>query len=220
MRPEYELVVAESTAAEFHARTVPEPARPTIWWHRITAPALVLGSTQRNDVVDHEACRAAGVDVVKRRSGGGAVLLDPLDVTWIDVIVPRGAVGWSDDVHAPMVWLGERLERAFGKLGLESIEVHRGKLRSTPWSTLVCFDGVGPGELIVGGRKLVGMSQRRTRGWARMQCCWYSRYDHADLVGLLAADRRPRPDELAMVATVPSAIGALLPDTLRETLDA
>ncbi len=218
MRRDYDLVVAESTAAEFHARSVPEPARPEIWLHGITRPALVLGSTQSPDLVDHDACRAAGVDVVRRRSGGGAVLLVPGDVAWIDVIVPRGAAGWADDVHGPMVWLGRGLETALGALGVGGVGVHEGKLRSTPWSALVCFDGLGPGEVLVGGHKLIGMSQRRTRGWARLQCCWYSRHDHADLVALLAADVRPPPDHLGPVATLPGAVGARLPDALREIL--
>ena len=59
------------------------------------------------------ACRRAGVDVVRRRSGGGAVLLRPGEVTWIDVIVPAGTLAGPTDVHAPMVWLGQLLGRAF-----------------------------------------------------------------------------------------------------------
>ena len=59
--------------------------------------------------MDHEACERAGVAVVRRRSGGGAVLLVPGEVTWLDVIVPPGSAGWSDDAHVPMVWLGRHL---------------------------------------------------------------------------------------------------------------
>ncbi len=214
MAGRFELLVAESTAGDFHARPVPEPACPAIWWHRITEPALVLGSTQSVDVVDHAACRAAGVEVVRRRSGGGAVLLVPGEVTWIDVVVPRDAPGWADDVHAPMAWLGDRLALALAGFGVGDLDVHRGALRSSPWSRLVCFDGVGPGEVLVGGQKLVGMSQRRTRAWARLQCCWYARHDHADLLALLAPGDRPRPADLAPVGTVPSAVGDLVPPAL------
>jgi lipoate-protein ligase A len=34
----------------------------------------------------------------------------------------------------------------------------------------VCFAGVGPGEVLTGDRKLVGLSQRRTRHGIRIQC--------------------------------------------------
>ena len=39
--------------------------------------AVVLGSTQGLISVDQDACAAAGVDIVRRRSGGGAVLAVP-----------------------------------------------------------------------------------------------------------------------------------------------
>jgi lipoate-protein ligase A len=180
-----------------------------MWLHDITAPALVLGSTQEEAIVDADACRRAGVDVVRRRSGGGAVLLLPGEVTWIDVIVPAGAPGWSNDVHGPMVWLGGHLCRAFALVLGDDVDltVHDGALRSTPWSSLVCFDGVGAGEVLLGGHKLVGISQRRTRQAARLQCCWYSVYDPARLVELLDPSRRPSLADLASIATVPAELG-------------
>ncbi|MEP6296180.1 MAG: hypothetical protein ABJ382_02555, partial [Ilumatobacter sp.] len=188
-----------STASEFHAQAIPEPARPEVWVHDVTRPALVLGSTQRADgIVDTEACERAGFEVVRRRSGGGAVLLVPGEVTWVDVILPAGAPGWSDDVHRPMVWLGERLAEAFTAAGIEGSRVHAAGLIATEHSRLICFDGLGPGELTLGDAKLVGVSQRRTRTAARLQCCWYSSYDPATLTRLLVG--APDPADLRPVA--------------------
>jgi lipoate---protein ligase len=217
--PPYRIVRSRSTAADFHGRSVPDPARREIWRHDVTAPALVLGSTQDRSVVDLDACRRAGVDVVRRRSGGGAVLLVPGEVTWIDVIVPVGAAGWSDDVHGPMVWLGRHLAEVITALtGADDLVVHEGAMRSTPWSKQVCFDGVGAGELLLEGRKLVGISQRRTRHAARLQCCWYASYAPESLLELLDPGDRPSPGDLAPVATLPAlladAIVAALADTL------
>lgn len=62
----YRVVRSRSTAGDFHARTVPVPASREIWRHDITTPALVLGSTQDRSDVDIEACRRAGVEVVRR----------------------------------------------------------------------------------------------------------------------------------------------------------
>ncbi|MGA9279297.1 lipoate--protein ligase family protein [Ilumatobacter sp.] len=184
----YRVVRRRSTAAEFHALEIPDPPRAEVWVHEITAPAVVLGSTQREDAVDLDACRRAGVDVVRRRSGGGAVLLVPDQVVWVDVILPAGSPGWADDVHRPMVWLGERFVEAFSAAGTDGAVVHDGAMVSTGWSRLVCFDGLGPGELTLGGAKLVGISQRRTRAAARLQACWYHEYDSAILPGLLHHD--------------------------------
>lgn len=147
------------------------------------------------------------------------MLLVPGEVTWIDVIVPAGTSGWSDDVHGPMVWLGGHLMSAIAAAtGIDDLSVHDGAMASTAWSKLVCFDGVGAGEVLVGGRKLVGLSQRRTRHAARLQCCWYSSYDASRLVELLALPMRPEVGDLASIATVPAsasdAIVAILADTL------
>ena len=206
--PPYRLVRSRSSAGDFHARLVPEPALRQIWQHDVAAPALVLGSTQDRSVVDVDACRLAGVEIVRRRSGGGAVLLVPGEVTWIDVIVPAGSAGWSDDVHGPMVWLGRHLAEAITSSTVvhDDVVVHDGPMRTSAWSTQVCFDGVGAGEVLVGGRKLVGISQRRTRHAARLQCCWYTTYEPARLVELLAPTQRPTLDDLAPVATVPAAV--------------
>src|SRR5438105_8833920 len=54
-------------------------ATPRVRWYMVTSPALVLGLAlhhRREQVVDFERCRAAGVEVLDRSAGGGAVLLD------------------------------------------------------------------------------------------------------------------------------------------------
>ncbi len=143
------------------------------------------------------------MEVVRRRSGGGAVLLIPGEVVWLDVLIPTGDSLWSDDVSYASHWLGDVWVAALG-YG----EVHRGPMVRTRWSPLVCFAGLGPGEVTVDGRKLVGISQRRTRAGARFQCAVYARHDPSVLPALLRlspADRAECAAALALVATVPSA---------------
>jgi lipoate-protein ligase A len=192
-----------------------------MWWPDITAPALVLGSSQPEHDVDNDACERVGVEVVRRRSGGGAVLLVPGEVTWLDVLVPFGSAGWSDDVHGPMIWLGRHLAAVFDELldGRDGpVSVHPGPMVTTPWSSTVCFDGVGAGEVLLDRRKLVGISQRRTRHAARLQCCWYSAYDPARLVDLLAPATRPAVADLRPVATVPRDLADAVPPALATRL--
>ncbi len=52
-----------------------------------------------------------------------------------------------------------------------------------------CFAGLGPGEVTIGGRKAVGISQRRTRAGARFQCVAYERWDPGPLAALLRGCR-------------------------------
>ncbi len=89
------------------------------------------------------------------------MLVEPGGLVWFDVVVPSALlhdVGVGDDIGASMVWLGEHIARV-----LDDVTVHRGAMACTGWCPLVCFAGVGPGEVLAGGRKLVGISQRRTR---------------------------------------------------------
>lgn len=215
----WSVVRRRSTAAEFHALPIPEPVEAEIWIHEITRPALVLGSMQRGEgFADTAACERSGVEVVQRHSGGGAVLLVPGEVVWVDVLLPAGHAGWADDVHRPMVWLGRVLSHAFTMAGLLGTEVHDGAMVRTEHSGLICFDGLGPGELTLDGAKLVGISQRRTRSVARLQCCWYSTYDPAVLASLLID--APDPSVLSPVATVDADTSALVVDGLAQKLGA
>lgn len=123
-------------------------------------PVVVLGSTQPESVV------RPGVRWARRRSGGGAVLVEPGGLVWVDVFVPAGDPLWDDDVGRAFLWLGRAWADAIG----QGAVVHEGPLVATRWSPLVCFAGLGPGEVTVGGRKVVGLCQRRTRAGALFQC--------------------------------------------------
>lgn len=189
------------SAEDFHARDVGAAAGPEVWRLDVDRPALVLGSRQRDDVVDLDACRSMGVEVVHRRSGGGVVYLEPGETLWVDVFVPRDDDRARDDVRNSMVWMGERWTDALDRVGVTGESaVHRGAMVDTRWSELICFAGVGPGEVLLDGRKLVGISQRRTRWGARFQCAVHTRWNPDGLVRLLAAP--PPVDDLPAVATL------------------
>jgi lipoate-protein ligase A len=191
-------------AAAFHVRSLSEPAVRAVSVLEVARPVLVLGSTQPATDVAAPALEAAGVALVRRRSGGGAVLLVPGGSLWVDVVLPRGDVVWDDDVGRATHWLGQAWRAALADLGVDGAEVHTGGLVTNRWSSLVCFAGVGPGEVCAGGRKVVGISQRRSRSGARFQCLLLRRWDPVPLLGLLAldpVDQQRGGVELAGVAT-------------------
>ena len=172
-----------------------EPAAPVARVVRVVTvdgPALVLGSTQAWVAGD------GSVEVVRRRSGGGAVLLRPRETLWVDVVVPRDDALWSDDVGRACWWLGDVWAAALGT-GV----VHRGALVASRWSRDVCFAGVGPGEVVAagggGGGKVVGIAARRTREWALFQCAVPLAWDPAAYVRLLGLPAAA-VDDLAGVA--------------------
>lgn len=180
-----------ASAADFHAREVPDGDDVRVWWFEPNSPALILGSTQSEDLLNLDRCRQRDVEVVKRRSGGGLVFVSSRHTLWVDVIVPRNHPAWRVDVGRASEWIGEvwlaALTRLSFDFGGRPPSIHRGAQETTTWSKLICFAGRGPGEIFDHrGRKVVGISQRRTRSWARFQCALSLRWEPSVFVDLIS----------------------------------
>ena len=190
-------------AGDFHSRDLPGDRIAHLWWFEAGVEAVVLGSTQSDAVIDVEKCRRSGVDIVRRRSGGGVVHLTPSGIAWLDVVLPIENPLWDRDVTTSSFWVGEVWIEALASLGIEGLHQHRGSLERSEISDLICFAGKGPGEVfLANGSKVVGISQRRTRTHARFQCAVSLEWDPARLLELL---NEPKPD-LAEVANAGSSI--------------
>jgi lipoate---protein ligase len=175
----------------------------SVRWLEVERPALVLGSTQPDSDVDLGAAAAAGIDIARRRSGGGAVLVEPAGLVWVDVIVPVGDPLWDADIGRAAWWVGSAWAAAIEGVGVGPATVWRDALRSSRWSKQVCFAGVGPGEVLVGPKKVAGVSQRRTRYGALFQTAALLTWDPSCVLGLLrldAAERAAASQELAPLA--------------------
>jgi len=123
----------------------------------------------------------------------------------VDVVIPAGDPLWEPDVGRAFWWLGDVWMAALGDAGLPGGQVWRGRLVRGPWSGRVCFAGLGAGEVTVGGAKVVGMAQRRSRAGALFQCAVPVVWEPARLLDLLALDDRERAAGLARLA--PAAVG-------------
>lgn len=155
-----------------------EPSRPT----------LVLGSTQPTELVGRVAMRERGVELARRRGGGGAVSLGPGEQLWVDAWIPRDDPLWVRDVSVAAEWVGAWWTTALAGLGQHGFDVHTGRSAPGDLGALVCFAGRGPGEVFQGGRKLVGLSQWRAREGALFSSCAYLHWDPAPLLALLHCD--------------------------------
>lgn len=133
---------------------------PTLRFYTWDPPALSLGYFQGLAEVDFEACRRLGIDVVRRPTGGRAVLHDreltyavilPFQGKWAEVSVPE-----SYRVLSRGLLLGLR------RLGVEA-ELSRQPDASRHQPSF-CFLTSTRYELQVWGRKLVGSAQRRFHG--------------------------------------------------------
>ena len=197
-------------AGTFHAID-PAPVR-TATFHTVEVPTLVLGSAQTEAEVDARVASTMGVQVVRRRSGGGAVLLMPDEFVWLDLVVPVDDPLWDVDVARAMVWVGELWQSVLAEFGAPG-HVHREAMVRADWSRAVCWAGVGTGEVMAERGKLVGISQRRTRALARFQTMCHLHW-RPELVAALVAGPRPTPDIVAPWAAVVSVEAAELQTAL------
>jgi len=146
-----------------------------------SAPAVVVGIGLRrrlDSVLDLERCSRDGVHVLDRSAGGGALLLDA-GMLCGAIALPLAAV--SADVTESYRWLGDALVGALSSLGIlaRTVDVTEARadvvaLRASddPVSALllnVCYGALSPHEIVVDGKKLVGLAQVRRRHRALFQ---------------------------------------------------
>jgi lipoate-protein ligase A len=171
----------------------------------VDRPTVVLGSTQRMEVVNASRASAMGAEVVRRRGGGGAVLLQPDDHLWIEAWIPRDDPLWDTDVAAAAKWVGEWWKAGLTSLGIRDGRVHEGRAVPGEHGALVCFSGQGPGEVFWEDRKAMGVSQWRGREGALFHTCAYTHWDARPLVDLLEVD--PDRQESLAADLADAAIG-------------
>jgi len=113
--------------------------------------AVVLGASRsiRDDVLV-EACRADGVPILRRSSGGGTVVVGP-GVLNVAVILP--------ETRAPLLWAVDAAHRYVLDRLAESM-----RQAGQP----VTIEGLG--DLVIGGRKCGGSAQRRLKHWFMVHC--------------------------------------------------
>jgi lipoate-protein ligase A len=132
------------------------------------------------------------------------VWVDPEALTWLEFVLPAGDELWTEDLGRSFDWLGRVMVEALDGLGHRTT-VHLGPSRPGPWGRTICFAGLGPGEVLLGERKVVGMSQRRTRSWCRFGVAVLHHFAadrYAAAFGVPETDREAIEDH---VGTVPVA---------------
>jgi len=148
----------------WNERQLAQPLRAAaaqVWTYH--EPAIVLGCSQRTMLA---AARAhSGIEILLRRSGGGAVLAGPW-MLGVSVALPVGHALWSADVVASYRWLGELLAAVLreGRVPASALAPAAARaLAPTECLHWACFGGLSPWEVVAAGRKIAGLAQVRTR---------------------------------------------------------
>lgn len=135
-------------------------APPVLRFYRWAPPCLSLGRNQpARGFYDLDAIRARGLDVVRRPTGGRAVL-HHRELTY-SVVLPDRMLGGP---RASYDAINRALARGLRRLGVPTELQPRGAARAAVPSLAPCFREPAAGEVVVHGRKLVGSAQFREGG--------------------------------------------------------
>lgn len=139
-------------------------APPAVRFYAWAPPCLSLGRHQTPDAADADFCRAEGIDLVRRPTGGRAVLHD-LELTY-SVVASLGHGPVPRALQEAYRTLCAGLVRGARTLGVDA-ELTGGEVNlhlPGPRTAIPCFEGPAGGEIVVAGRKLIGSAMRSHAG--------------------------------------------------------
>lgn len=165
---------------------------PTLRFYRWAKPTLSLGYFQAADALPLDRYRAEGIDVLRRDTGGKAILHDR-ELTYSLCAPESGALagGPAQAMQAIHAALAAELTRQTQ----ESIHIRaESSLLSDRPGSAWCFEDSSALDLTLQGRKLLGSAARRRAGWVLFH-------------GSLVLEAPPQTAEIAALGQEPDRDG-------------
>lgn len=131
---------------------------PTLRFYGWQPPAISLGQSQRIRTVDEAACLADGVDVVRRATGGLAIL--HTDELTYSLSLPLHHPIAEGDVMTSYRRIARAIINALVLLGVSDASADT-VAKEAKAKSPVCFEAPSDYEVMGGGKKLVGSAQWR-----------------------------------------------------------
>lgn len=159
-----------------------QPGSPAVLsWSQAAREGLVLGFSQKANILNQEALASHPLPVYHRRAGGTAVLVGS-HLLGLDVVLPAGHPLILLDLVESYRWLGETWVAALHALGVSARvvppdEAHeqRALLKQPETSAReeilrrACYGSLSPYEVVDGQRKVVGLDMIRRRNGTLLQ---------------------------------------------------
>ena len=131
---------------------------PTIRVYGWRPIAISLGRNQSIDEIDLNKTSVAGIDVVRRPTGGRAIL-HANELTYCVVMIAHGknVLSLYEEISRALI---AGLQELGAPVAIEKSQPHFPSLYQNSSAT-ACFSSTGRYEIKCGGKKLVGSAQRR-----------------------------------------------------------
>ncbi len=176
---------------------------PTLRFYAWEPACLSLGRAQKVTDVDQKALQTVGFDLVRRPTGGKAIL--HTDELTYSIVAPQEEPRVTGSIMESYRRLSAGLLRGLEQLGITDLaadqKVEQGQLEGP-----VCFEVPSNYEITVGGRKLVGSAQMRALGTVLQHGTLPLQGDISRICALLRS--RPDPSYVhARATTVEETLG-------------
>lgn len=182
---------------------------PTVRFYRWQPPAVSLGRHQPVSDVDIAAIDARGYGLVRRSTGGRAIL--HTDELTYAVAAPEAEPRVVGGVMESYLRLSNALVVGLQRLGLAGVEKASGSVRVGPDVSAACFEVPSAYEIVAAGRKLLGSAQSRRAGYVLQHGSLPLVGDITRLVDVLAlepdAAARLKADLAQRATTLSTALG-------------
>ncbi|RME81839.1 MAG: lipoate--protein ligase family protein [Caldilineae bacterium] len=164
---------------------------PTLRFYQWQPGTVSLGRHQSIAEVDRAAIRARGYGLVRRPTGGRAIL--HIDELTYSIAGPQDEPRLSGAILDSYMRLSEGLVLGLQRLGIAAVKAP-GSSRTGPDVSAVCFEVPSAYEICAGGKKLIGSAQSRRAGYVLQHGSLPLYGDITRLVDVLAL---PTPEERA-----------------------
>ena len=218
----YPLLIADQQThieqSEKLLSTMQPGDQPILYWSLADPIGLVLGFSQKQNILNPAAVASLSMPIYHRRAGGTAVLVGPhlLD---LDVILPPDHPLLLADLVESYRWLGDIWVAALRQLGVASprtvspAEAHlQQALRKQPETSAyeqlmnrACYGSLSPYEVVVGRRKVVGLCMIRRRSGTLLQAGVVLHWETTQLAQLLG--HTDQEQELLATGLLERAVG-------------
>lgn len=173
---------------------------PTLRVYGWSPPCITLGHSQDPArELDLETVAARGYDVVKRATGGRAVL--HIDEVTYSVIARADSAPWCATQASSYRAISQAVAQALSEAGF-GLSLDRGYPVEKPQdfrAMTPCFASTARSEVVFGDRKVVGSAQRRTREAFLQHGSILVSRKHRDIVACLKLDEGKRAGYLEIL---------------------
>lgn len=137
-------------------------SKPVIRFFGWNPPAVSLGYNQRSDGLDLQKFKDAGFDIVRRPTGGRAVIHQD-EFTYSVIALENDALIGGAVLETYRI-IANGLLAGLEKLGVKADIAKSTAPQAKGRASALCFAAAGRYEITVGNKKLVGSAQRRLNG--------------------------------------------------------